>query len=310
MGTTLTGTTPQDTYDSLIKVTDNGPISGTLKALSDGLGNDSTLSLSTTAASIAGTLSVTGNATFDTDTLFVDVSAGNVGINTTTPVGPLEVVLPARTNEDTNAQHAIFGSGTSGNGIRIGYNSANNIGFVSALKPASAWSDLELEGASIRFAPTGTERVRVTADGLTFNGDTAAANALDDYEEGTFTPVLSDGTNNATMDVGSVGFYTKIGRVVYCSFTVYTSSLGSVSGNLQVTGLPFATGASFGPSVFTTSANQFLNVLLGQFISGRVLGGSTSIQLWLNDSTAGMTEMQSTEWSADGYANFTGYYFV
>ena len=61
MGTTLTGTTPQDTYDSLIKVTDNGPLSGTLKALSDGLGNDSTLSLSTTAASIAGTLAVSGD---------------------------------------------------------------------------------------------------------------------------------------------------------------------------------------------------------------------------------------------------------
>ena len=52
MGTTLTGTTPQDTYDSLIKVTDNGPLSGSLKVLTDGLGNDSTLSLSTTAASI------------------------------------------------------------------------------------------------------------------------------------------------------------------------------------------------------------------------------------------------------------------
>ena len=47
MGTTLTGTTPQDTYDSLIKVTDNGPISGTVKLLSDGLGNDSALALST-----------------------------------------------------------------------------------------------------------------------------------------------------------------------------------------------------------------------------------------------------------------------
>jgi hypothetical protein len=34
MGTTLTGTTPQDTYDSLIKVGDNGPIDGTLKRLS------------------------------------------------------------------------------------------------------------------------------------------------------------------------------------------------------------------------------------------------------------------------------------
>ena len=70
MGTTLTGTTPQDTYDSLIKVTDNGPLSGSLKVLTDGLGNNSTLSLSTAAASIAGTLAVTGAATF----------SGNVGL--------------------------------------------------------------------------------------------------------------------------------------------------------------------------------------------------------------------------------------
>jgi hypothetical protein len=91
MGTTLTGTTPQDTYDSLIKVTDNGPISGTLKALSDGLGNDSTLSLSTTAASIAGTLAVSGNATFDTNTLFVDAAANEVGIGTITPARQLNV---------------------------------------------------------------------------------------------------------------------------------------------------------------------------------------------------------------------------
>ena len=52
MGTTLTGTTPQDTYDSLIKVTDNGPLSGTAKYLSDGLGNDSALALSTSMVGI------------------------------------------------------------------------------------------------------------------------------------------------------------------------------------------------------------------------------------------------------------------
>ena len=91
MGTTLTGTTPQDTYDSLIKVTDNGPISGTLKALSDGLGNDSTLSLSTTAASIAGTLAVSGNATFDTNTLFVDAANNRVGVGTVTTTQALTV---------------------------------------------------------------------------------------------------------------------------------------------------------------------------------------------------------------------------
>ena len=52
MGTTLTGTTPQDTYDSLIKVTDNGPIGATPKLLSDGLGNDSSLALSTSFTSV------------------------------------------------------------------------------------------------------------------------------------------------------------------------------------------------------------------------------------------------------------------
>ena len=40
MGTSLTGLTPSTTYDALIKVGDNAPIDGTLKRLSDGLGND------------------------------------------------------------------------------------------------------------------------------------------------------------------------------------------------------------------------------------------------------------------------------
>jgi hypothetical protein len=52
MGTTLNGTTPQNTYPSLIKVGDNGSLSGTAKVLSDGEGNDSILALSTTAVGI------------------------------------------------------------------------------------------------------------------------------------------------------------------------------------------------------------------------------------------------------------------
>jgi hypothetical protein len=60
----------------------------------------------------------------------------------------------------------------------------------------------------ITHRPVATERVRVTTDGLTFNGDTAAANALDDYEEGTFTPSLG---GDATY-LAQSGSYTKIGR--------------------------------------------------------------------------------------------------
>jgi hypothetical protein len=61
MGTTLTGTTPATTYDSLIKVTDNGPLSGTAKDLTDGLGNDSALAVSTTACRELVTSSGTEN---------------------------------------------------------------------------------------------------------------------------------------------------------------------------------------------------------------------------------------------------------
>jgi len=47
MGTSLTGTTPQDTYDSLLKTTDNAPLTSSEKVVTDGLGNESGLTLST-----------------------------------------------------------------------------------------------------------------------------------------------------------------------------------------------------------------------------------------------------------------------
>jgi hypothetical protein len=55
MGTALTGLEIRDTYDALLKITDNGPLSGTAKYLSDGLGNDSVLALSTAAVGIGTT---------------------------------------------------------------------------------------------------------------------------------------------------------------------------------------------------------------------------------------------------------------
>jgi hypothetical protein len=58
MGTTLTGLTPATTYDALIKVGDNGPLSATAKYVGDGLGNDSVVALSTSSVGI-GTASPT-----------------------------------------------------------------------------------------------------------------------------------------------------------------------------------------------------------------------------------------------------------
>ena len=50
-----------------------------------------------------------------------------------------------------------------------------------------AWIERVNNTGDMAFSVASTEEMRLTANGLTFNGDTAAANALDDYEEGTWT---------------------------------------------------------------------------------------------------------------------------
>ena len=85
---------------------------------------------------------------------------------------------------------------------------------------------------------TASERMRVTSNGITFNGDTAAANALDDYEEGTFTPAIGDGTYSYSY---RRGHYQKIGNTVHIHIGFKINQASSVgTGVARITGLPFA----------------------------------------------------------------------
>ena len=75
--------------------------------------------------------------------------------------------------------------------------------------------------------------------GLAFNGDTAAANGLDDYEEGSYTPVIYyDSGNNHTYSE-QVGLYTKIGNFVYGTIAITWDDQAS-TGQVGVS-LPFNT---------------------------------------------------------------------
>jgi hypothetical protein len=65
MGTSLSGLTPATTFDGLLKVGDNDPLTATLKAISTGDGTDTILQLSNSALQIGGTFNVDGGiATF------------------------------------------------------------------------------------------------------------------------------------------------------------------------------------------------------------------------------------------------------
>jgi hypothetical protein len=97
---------------------------------------------------------------------------------------------------------------------------------------------------------TSTGQMRLAGAGITFNGDTATANELDDYEEGTWTPGWAPASGTIAADIAS-GRYIKIGRSVYVWGYVSYGSNSGASGIVEVTGLPFtsATGSNgFGQS--------------------------------------------------------------
>ena len=77
-----------------------------------------------------------------------------------------------------------------------------------------------------------------SASGIKFGTDTAAANTLNDYEEGTFTPTCSNLNVSLTSAEGS---YTKVGRLV--TFGVKIDFQGTTDGsNFLMAGLPFTVG--------------------------------------------------------------------
>jgi len=91
-----------------------------------------------------------------------------------------------------------------------------------------------------------------SGSGITFPATQSAssdANTLDDYEEGTWTPAYSpnSGAFSTITYYVQYGFYQKIGNTVHIQMYFYLTnfSVGTATGQLFITGLPFtAVGSS------------------------------------------------------------------
>ena len=133
---------------------------------------------------------------------------------------------------------------------------AAGLGFFGLLLGAgintATVADSTITGAKVSYPLTLAGAVTVTgkltaSTGILFGSDTADANLLDDYEEGTFTPVLEGSSSNPTVNYRNSttsGHYTKIGNVVHIQSQIDMNSYSGGSGEWQMGGLPFTASAT------------------------------------------------------------------
>jgi hypothetical protein len=247
-------------------------------------------------------VSVTAGNAYGVPIRFAINGDGNVGVNTTAPVASFltgSLTIRKSYNNDiasapsTTAQSYysnqsglyLFGrnSGLSiigGNSeeATICYGNASTHRFASI----SVGTGTDAVGGDL-YVKVGsdTERLRITATsgylrlsnsgGIQFNGDTAAANALDDYEEGTWTPTV-EGSSTAGSGTYTVqqGTYTKIGNLVTINVWINWSA-HTGTGDMLLANFPFtsigttnyrASGAFGWVDGLTLSANNIATMAI------------------------------------------------
>ena len=164
--------------------------------------------------------------TVDSERMRID-SSGRVFIGNTNPAA------------SANADDLCVGNndGAGETGITLGSNTASGIRWADGNSNSAAVFEYQHNNTRYAIASEGSTRVVIDADGIKFQGDTATANGLNDYEEGTFTPAMNQGINVSSYDSQN-GFYVKIGDLVQVSFRIRLSGSGS-SNHVRFQGLPF-----------------------------------------------------------------------
>ena len=245
---------------------------------------------------VAGSATITGDLTVDTSTLKVDSTNDRVGIGTASPTAALHVNL-AEVSAAAGTSAII--TNTTGGGNRIAALRLNNLSNNWHIRAVGAVTDDLRIGAGVigsevdylAIGNTGNVNVALgnvvmatSGKGIDFSATanssgTMTSELLNDYEEGTWTPAYSPTTGSFTTlpTVGS-GKYRKIGDTVFFFIDLRTAGtvvLGTASGNIQITGFPFACSAAGGNGI--ASIFQQFNLAVTSAHLGISMTASTSI---------------------------------
>jgi len=233
----------------------------------------------TATASAVNELTLANAATGGNPVLSATGGDTNIGI-TLTPKGTGGVVFPA----GAVGTPAITTTGDTNTGVY--FSAADEISFATggSQRVKIGTADLTISNGNLVIGTSGK--------GIDFSATagTGTSELLNDYEEGTWTPTLKEGTNTLTAGTNG-GYYTKIGNQVTVWINIQDINK-SGSGNLSITGLPFSANA----------AND-------RFISGAIAFNRIDIPAGIGSPYANIPNYSSLPttlylfWNTDGNTN-------
>ncbi len=256
---TLTNLKIKDTYDGLLKTSDNQPIGGTLKTLQDGLGNDLPLQVSTTEINFTGTVSgiqsgglAAGTGANSMESVVTTTPADARGVNDIV-IGDgansrvdasfgSNIVIGVNAEQIGGEQAIVIGMDAStakGGSIAIGKDADNNSGSGIAIGRNAETGSLDeacaigLDASSTGNAGTLAVGRNSDATGLnssafgrnasaTNNGFAAGYNAVASGNEGTAIGANTDATASLSTALGYNAQATAAGAVAIGEVTAST----------------------------------------------------------------------------------------
>ena len=286
---TLTGTTIQSTYDSLLKVTDNDSITGSLKRITDGLGNNTPLYLSSSAVEIVSTLNVTSTITGS------NLSGTNTGDETNATIKTkLGAASASQDGYLTSTDWSTFSNKIAGSGT------LNKLAKFSS-SSSIADSTITDTGSAVTIGVATTVSGNLTATSLIKSGGTSSQILAADGS------VITAGTNItiAGGTISSSGSISGTGTANYVAKFTGSTSIGNSliydSGTSVGIGIASPSGRFHSLSTGTGS-----NTISGVFSDGSTNGNAITISNATGLSTISATYLSTSIDSALAFQTTTG----
>jgi hypothetical protein len=263
---------------------------------------------------VGGSTSITGT---DNDAPLLDLRADNTGGGTKNTLRFYDDDVSASTWQQSG-RIEFYTNDNTNSGVNTYIDSETNLSGYGQIKigtglAGSATDRLTIASLGDVTVNTGNLVIGTSGKGIDFSATsgTGTSELFDDYEEGTWTPVIQGSSSNPSATYGlQRGVYTKAGRLVHVSCYLSWSGYSGGSGDALIGGLPFTvesgTSAYGGVSISRLDGVTFAasRTFAGLFI----LSGTTTMRFYSNGSGVNSSTISVSGIGASGLICFSASY--